>query len=185
MEPPSDDQLLAAAASDAEAFTAFYRRYERPVLAYFLRRTRDGELAADLTAEVFAAVLLACGRYRPGGAPAAAWLFGIAEHKLVSSLRRRRVADSARQRLGMGPLVITDEDLERIEAFGERGAVLSMLEELPAGQREAVTARVLEERGYEEIAAELRCSPAVVRKRVSRGLAALREQLGSRGEARA
>ena len=41
------------------------------MLAFFLRRTRDAELAADLTAEVFAAVLLGCRRYRPGAAPAA------------------------------------------------------------------------------------------------------------------
>jgi len=31
--------------------------------------------------------------------------------------------------------------------------------------------RVVEERSYEQIAASMRCSPSVVRKRVSRGLA--------------
>src|SRR5437764_8557783 len=98
-----DDRLLAAAADDASAFTAFYRRYERPVLAFFFRRTRDAELAADLTAEVFAAVLLACRRYRPGRGPAEAWLFGIAQHKLADSRRRGVVADGARRKLGMAP----------------------------------------------------------------------------------
>jgi hypothetical protein len=33
----SDDALLAAAATDPDAFTGFYRRYERAVLAYFYR----------------------------------------------------------------------------------------------------------------------------------------------------
>jgi DNA-directed RNA polymerase specialized sigma24 family protein len=42
-----------------------------------------------------------------------------------------------------------------------------------------VEARHLEERGYAEIAADLHCSESVVRKRVSRGLAALRSSIGT------
>jgi DNA-directed RNA polymerase specialized sigma24 family protein len=48
---------------------------------------------------------------------------------------------------------------------------------LPADERRAVELRVIDERDYGEIATELRCSELVVRKRVSRGLAHLREQL--------
>jgi RNA polymerase sigma factor (sigma-70 family) len=174
-ESADDDRLLTAAPGDAGAFAAFYRRYERPMLAFFMRRTGDAELAADLTAEVFAAVLIAAGRYRPGRAPADAWLFGIAQHKLVSSRRRRVVADAARRRLGMAPIELGDEDIERIEA--EAGNVLELLDALPAEQRHAVRARIIDERDYDEIAGELSCSPAVVRKRVSRGLSRLRDEL--------
>ncbi|MGO9498449.1 MAG: RNA polymerase sigma factor [Solirubrobacteraceae bacterium] len=52
-----------------------------------------------------------------------------------------------------------------------------MLDGLPAEQRDAVRARVIEGRGYDEIAADLRCSPSLVRKRVSRGLRRLRSDL--------
>jgi RNA polymerase sigma-70 factor (ECF subfamily) len=51
--------------------------------------------------------------------------------------------------------------------------------ELPAEQRAAVTARVVDERAYGEIAQELRLSEQVVRKRVSRGLARLRAAMGA------
>jgi hypothetical protein len=37
----SDAQLLASARTERDAFARFYERYERPVLGYFLRRTRD------------------------------------------------------------------------------------------------------------------------------------------------
>jgi RNA polymerase sigma-70 factor (ECF subfamily) len=173
-----DEVLLTAAATDRDAFTTFYRRYERAVLAYLYRRTGDAELAADLAAEVFAAVLQSCARFQPGPVPASAWLFGIAHHKLVSSRRRGRVEDRARRRLRMAPIVIDDEDLERIEREAGTGTLLALLEQLPADQRDAVRARILEERPYEEIARGLKCSQAVVRKRVSRGLANLRDQLG-------
>ncbi len=178
MEVASDDQLLAAANRDGGAFTAFYRRYERAMLAFFLRRTHDAELAADLTAEVFATVLLACRRYRPGEAPATAWLFGIAQNKLADSRRRGRVQDEARRRLRMAPLVLDDDDLRRVEACAGADA---LLETLPADERAAVRARVLEEQSYEEIAGRLKCSQAVVRKRVSRGLARLRNDLREEG----
>ncbi len=106
-ESDSDDRVLAAAARDPRAFAAFYERYERPMLGFFVRRTADPELAADLTAEVFAAALDACARYRLGQAPASAWLFGIAQHKLAKSRRRGVVEDRARRRLGMAPLTST------------------------------------------------------------------------------
>src|SRR5690349_1990968 len=109
-ESATDDEVLAAAVSDPRAFSAFYRRYERPVLAYFRRRTGDAELAADLTAEVFAAALAACPRYQPHRAPASAWLFAIAQHKLARSRRRGAVEDRARRRLGMDPIRLDDAD---------------------------------------------------------------------------
>jgi hypothetical protein len=66
----TDDRLLVAAAVDPGAFAEFYGRYERAMLAFFVHRTREPELAADLTAEVFAAALAGVARFRPGGAPA-------------------------------------------------------------------------------------------------------------------
>ncbi|MGN6170835.1 MAG: RNA polymerase sigma factor, partial [Solirubrobacteraceae bacterium] len=57
------------------------------------------------------------------------------------------------------------------------GGVVELVEALPDGERVAVKARIVDERGYSEIAAELRCSELVVRQRVSRGLGRLRRQL--------
>jgi len=51
---------------------------------------------------------------------------------------------------------------------------------LPADQREALLKRVVQERSYEEIAHELRCSEVVVRQRVSRGLRTLRSEMEER-----
>jgi DNA-directed RNA polymerase specialized sigma24 family protein len=51
------------------------------------------------------------------------------------------------------------------------------VDELPDDQQVAVRARVIDERGYPDIAKDLRCSEAVVRKRVSRGLGTIRTRL--------
>lgn len=134
------------------------------------------EVAADLAAETFAAALTAVPRFRTRQEPATAWLLGIARNVLAMSRRRGRVEARARRRLGMPELVLTDEILERIDALD--GTVLELVEGLPSLAREAVKARVVDERDYPDIARDLRCSETVVRKRVSRGLTALRDQMG-------
>jgi RNA polymerase sigma factor (sigma-70 family) len=170
----SDDELLAAGGPDG--FALFYRRHVDSILRYFARSTRDAELAADLTAEAFAAALEARRRFKPGGPPAQAWLYGIASRKLADYHRRGYAEDRARRRLGMERIEPTDADLRRIEALADAEVVL-LVEELPPDQRRAVRARVVDERGYGEIARELEISPAGARKRVSRGLAAVRARL--------
>jgi RNA polymerase sigma-70 factor (ECF subfamily) len=180
-----DEALLAATAGgDADAFAAFYRRHLGLVVGFCLRATGDREVAADLAAEVFAAALSACGRYRAQHASAGPWLIGIAHNKLRESQRRAVVQDGVRRRLRMSPLELGDDDLERVEALASaaESAVLAAVEELPEAEREAVRARVVEERAYRELALELRCSESVVRQRVSRGLARVRAQLSEQSE---
>lgn len=175
----SDETLLVEARRSATAFAELYRRYEGPMLGYFARRVRTPEVAADLAAETFARALASCGRYRVRKGPAAAWLFGIARHVLARSLERGRVEDRARRRLRLPALSLTDEALDVVLASGSGLdlEVESLLARLSAGQREAVRARIIDERNYAEIASELRCSESVVRKRVSRGLASLRTEM--------
>jgi RNA polymerase sigma factor (sigma-70 family) len=150
------------------------------VLSFFLRRTGDPELTADLTAEVFAAALLAAPRFRPAETPARAWLYGIASHKLSDSRRRGHVEDQARRRLALQPLLIDDLDLERVEEIASRDDATeleSAMTGLPNEQRDAIRARIVDERSYAEIAAEMRCSEMLVRQRVSRGLKQLRSRI--------
>jgi DNA-directed RNA polymerase specialized sigma24 family protein len=79
----------------------------------------------------------------------------------------------------MERIELTDADIARIEALAgiEAG---ELIEVLVPDQRLAVQAHVVDERPYGEIAHDLNVSEAVVRKRVSRGLAALRERIGSK-----
>lgn len=175
----SDAQLLSAARTSRRAFGAFYDRYERAVAGYFMRRTRDPEVSADLTAEVFAAALAAADRYRPETETAAPWLFAIAQNTLASSVRRGRVEEDARRKLGVDAAVELDHrSVARLEQAVVGDAwVADVLRRLPADQRDAIRAHVLEDRSYDEIAAALQTSSLVVRKRVSRGLARLRQEL--------
>ena len=92
----TDEDLLAS--GEPEHFGCFYQRHVREVLGYMMRRTGDAEAAADLTAETFAAAIVARRRFRPGVAPAGAWLLTIAHRKLVDYQRRGFAEQRARRR---------------------------------------------------------------------------------------
>lgn len=175
----SDEALLSATGSDPDAFAAFFDRYETAVIGYMLRRTRNVEVAVDLASETFAAALASAHRYSRSKGAAAAWLFTIAHHTLADSVRRGRVEAQARRRIGIRDAIeYTTEDLERIETRASQcDWATQLLKALPVDQQQAVRARIIDERAYAEIANEMNTSELVVRKRVSRGLATLREHL--------
>jgi RNA polymerase sigma-70 factor (ECF subfamily) len=178
---PADvsDELLLASPEPA-AFEEFYGRHVDTLLGFFARRTRNADLAADLTAETFAAALSARKRYRPDAGAAVAWLFGIAMKKLADAQRRGYAEQRARRRLGMERIELTDADIARIDALGDSMLASTLLEALQPDQRDAIRAHVLDERSYAEIAESQHVSEAVVRKRVSRGLASVRQRMGAR-----
>jgi RNA polymerase sigma-70 factor (ECF subfamily) len=151
-------------------FTALYQEQSRVVAGYFLRRVGDAEVAADLTAETFAAALAGVKRFDPARGEPVAWLFGIAHHQLAGYHRRGRVDDKARRRMRMERLELTVEAAERLEAE-------AMLDHLPAEDRDLVRARVVDERPYAELAAATGSSEPAVRQRVSRALSRLRKEL--------
>jgi RNA polymerase sigma-70 factor (ECF subfamily) len=156
----------------------------RRITAFHLARSHEAQDAADLTAETFAAALAALHRYDPARGEPIAWLFGIARNCL-SSLRRRGAVDQrARRRMGLTRLELDDAALEQVEAAASAELIRVELREgfdaLPPDQRDAVVLRVLLDHDYAEVASASGVSEAVARKRVSRGLSAMRARLASR-----
>ncbi len=172
LEKTSDAELLVASDQDAAAFRALYDRYAERIMRYLLRRCRDEQTALDLTAETFAQSWCARRAFRDQASGSAGpWLYGIARNVLLQSVRRERLEEGARQRLGM---------LER----GDRSAVApepswltgidELLDDLPADQRSALELRVLEDLPYEGVASRLSITPENARTRVHRALRTLR-----------
>jgi RNA polymerase sigma-70 factor (ECF subfamily) len=173
----SDEALLQATCREPAAFAVFYRRYARAVLGCAMRRLADAELAADVTSEVFAAALEASDRFDPSRGSARGWLFGIVANQVGSAARRRGADTRARRRLGMEPVALADDQRAWVEALAlEQDALLvrQALTELSASERMVLELRVIDGRTYQQLAEELGVSEPAVRKRVSRGLAALR-----------
>jgi RNA polymerase sigma factor (sigma-70 family) len=176
-----DHELLGACrAGDADSFGTFYIRHREVLLGYLARRVENPEVAADLMAETFAtALMVVVDPVRALPASPVAWLYSIAKNLMIDGARHGRVEAAARQRLGLGPLVLDDYDIERIHEIAEATDVVrDITASLSRPEWEAFRARVLDDEPYPELARRLRCSEAVARKRVSRAKAFLRTTLG-------
>ena len=161
-----------------------YREQAEAVLAFFARRTFDPEAAADLTAETFAEAFSSRARFREEGHGPAAWLFGIAQHKLLRYYRSGRIEVRARARLAM-PLSVelSDSDYERIDELvdleARSGELHGAMARLSEAEREALRVRVIESQPYREVAVQLGCSEEAARVRVARGLRHLQTLLAT------
>jgi DNA-directed RNA polymerase specialized sigma24 family protein len=93
---------------------ALYARHRDELLAFFVRRTSDTEVALDLWGETFAQALAGRGRYRGRSEEeAGAWLFGIARRQLARYYRRGSAERRAMTRLGIERPAIHDRDAPR------------------------------------------------------------------------
>jgi RNA polymerase sigma-70 factor (ECF subfamily) len=168
--------------ADPEGFLPFYQAEAEAVLMFLTRRTLDGELALELTAETFAQAWLGWPRVRTDSEEEMrAWLFTIARRQLGRYLRRGHAQRDALQRLGMRTPVAHEDDLAAIEAAAGVEAVrpelAAELERLTSDQRDALQLRVIEEMPYEEVAVRLGISEPTARARVSRALRAMQRSL--------
>ena len=139
-----------------------------------LGRLPGSEHAADDVAqEVCLAVLSALPRYRDEGRPFEAFVFGIAAHKVADAQRAAvRAAVPTDEMpdepdLGPGP---EDHALRSSDA----ALVRSLLDRLPATQRELLILRVAVGLSAEETGSALGMSPGAVRVAQHRALARLR-----------
>lgn len=140
-----------------------YSANAAPILGYALRRTGNGEDAADIVAETF---LTAWRRLDdvPSGDDARLWLYGVARRVLANHYRGERRKSELSERLS--------RDLARFhtdpEYTGRLALVAAAFRGLPESDRELLALVGWEGLDHGEIAAVLGCSRNAVRVRLHR-----------------
>jgi RNA polymerase sigma factor (sigma-70 family) len=184
----------AAAAHDPQLFEEFYRRHVDAVTPFVARRVADPHTVADLTAEIFLAVLDSAHTYRPSLGSETAWLYGVAlPHSrlrssggtpiVVSSERRRIACESRRDLRISGRRLLEADDIARLEdrldAESPGRRALAALEQLPEGERAVMELIAVDQLTVTEAAAALGIRQVTARVRLHRARKSLRAQAGS------
>ncbi|GAC1445116.1 MAG: sigma-70 family RNA polymerase sigma factor [Mycobacteriales bacterium] len=170
--------VARAQAGDRAALEELLARLRPGVLRYCRARLgRSGGSygsADDVAQEVCMAILTALPRYVDQGRPFAAFVYGIAGHKVADAQRagfrdRSDATDSLPDRAddSAGPE-------ETAVAVAEAAAAAALLEQLPPAHRELLLLRVVAGLSAEETGAALGMSPGAVRVAQHRALARLR-----------
>ena len=173
---------FVGARENPATFADVYVEYQEQVLRFFARRTLDPETAFDLMAETFAELFAHIDEFRgETEEQGRAWMWTVARHQLYRWRERGVVEKRSLERLGIPVASLGPAEYERIEDLADlqrvRPQLADALDQLGADQRTALTLRVVEHRGYDEIAKECGASEQVVRARVSRGLRQLAKSL--------
>jgi RNA polymerase sigma factor (sigma-70 family) len=180
----SDEALLSGlAAGDAEAATAFTRRFQARVYGLVLTIVRDPGTAEDVAQETFVRAWRYAQTYDPRRGRVATWLLTIARNLAIDVIRVKRAEpldpDIVVRRLQEGTAETpVDERFPPDERDRVRGAIT----ELPADQRRALVLAAYLGRTAQEIG-ELEGVPlGTAKTRIRAAMLKLRDSLESKNE---
>jgi RNA polymerase sigma-70 factor, ECF subfamily len=140
--------------------------------------------AEDIAQEVCLAVITAVPGYRNQGKPFLAFVFGIAAHKVADARRlaARRSTEPVSE-FPDHPAELADGPEQRVLQSELTARLNSMLEQLPAKQREILALRVVVGLSAEETAEAVGSTPGAVRVAQHRALIRLRSMITRRRSA--
>jgi RNA polymerase sigma-70 factor (ECF subfamily) len=178
----TDRQVVdAVLAGDRDAFRLLVERESRMVIAACYRVLGSSAEAQDAAQEAFARAYVSLATFR-GDGPFGAWVRRIAVRIAVARLAADFVAVSLDEDVGRAGdrLGIQDDPVDRLLDAEERADLREAIDRLPPDQREVVTLRFYGDRSVEEIARLTDRPIGTVKSRLSRGVATLRNQFGTR-----
>jgi RNA polymerase sigma-70 factor (ECF subfamily) len=170
-----DADLARQALDDPAAFAELYQRYRTRIYWYLRARTSSDEDAADLTQQVFVAVLDRLRQYRERKGSFATWLFTIARNAATDFHRRRR---STTDWDGLPAALQPTDDRDMAADVIRREAIARLHElvaTLPSDKRELLVLRYAADLSVAEIAAIIGKSPHATRKQLTRLLQSLED----------
>src|SRR5215468_321430 len=172
---------FAQLAHDPDAFASFYREHVTDVTRFVARRVADPHTVADLTAEVFLAVIVSAHSYRPSRGTPVAWLYGIARNVIAGE--RRRAAHELRTASRIaGRRLLDGDDIarleERIDAESPGRAACQALAGLPPDERAVLELVAIDGLAVKDAAAALGIRQGTARVRLHRARRAARQAMG-------
>ncbi|HRW05068.1 MAG: sigma-70 family RNA polymerase sigma factor [Caldilineaceae bacterium] len=185
-DSPIDEAILvdlitrAQTTGDPLAFDGLYLYFADRVFRYLLSRVSDGELAEEMTAQVFLQLIEKIGLYRiapkDNATIFAAWLYRLSHNKMIDILRKIR----RNRHVAIEHAELVVEQYSVIDAVEDRmdfEQLLSTLQMLNEQQRQVILLRFLEGYSIAETAEILQKSEGAVKALQHRSLENLRHLL--------
>jgi RNA polymerase sigma-70 factor (ECF subfamily) len=148
---------------------------------FVVRRVRDPDRAADLTAEVFLAAIESADGYRSSRGAPVAWLYGVARNVLAADRRRQGRELDAANRFG-GRRLLDEDDIarmeDRIDAEAQSGELYLAISGLSDAERAILELVAVDGLTVQDAARALGIRPVTARVRLHRARQRLHEHFG-------
>ncbi|MDO4570456.1 MAG: RNA polymerase sigma factor [Planctomycetia bacterium] len=163
---------------DEQRWTALFFPYRESVCRYLYTKTRDRDLAEDLTQETYAKAWTNREKYQEEGRPQA-YLFRIAERCFLDFYRKRKASLNLEETFeSMNSRTQTESPAQVAEGAEEARKLRETLDCLSPPQRRILTLRYFSQLKFAEIADILDMPLNTVLSHARRGLLELRVRLG-------
>lgn len=180
---PDAQLMLRVRDGDAASFALLLEKHRAPVVHFLYRMVQNQAVADELAQEVFLRVYRARASYEPT-AKFTTWLFRIAMHLALNSLRDGRsergqesldeeMQDSSGRQVPDRRPSVEQRLVYRVKQDEVRRAIQG----LPEKQRAAVLMHKYQELEYSQIARVLSCSESAVKSLLFRAYETLRARL--------
>ncbi|GAA2613388.1 RNA polymerase sigma factor [Actinomadura fulvescens] len=180
MSDASDHEEIERIGHDRVAFAAFYSEHLQLVQRFIARRVDDPHLVADLTADVFLAVIDSAHTYRADQGDPVRWLYGVARNVVAGEFRRRARGRRATSRI-VGRALVDADDIavleERLDAEAQARRLYHAMSELPDAERAVLELVALEHLTVQEAAKVLGVRSGAARMRLLRARRRMRDHL--------
>ncbi len=163
--------IIGGIGSDPDLFEAFYREHLEEVQRFVARRVEDPHVAADLTADIFVAVIEGADRYDSRLGSPRAWLFGIARQVVHQEYRRRSRFNRAISRLGGHRVLQPDALAHAVDRIAAEASARALREDIAAMSpvlRDVLELVAIDELSVTEAAAALGITANTARVRLHR-----------------
>ena len=189
MYDENDQLMIRLQGGDSSAFDEIVAIHQKPLFGFFLRNTRDWQLAEDLSQETLLRIynqawdFLPVGRFKP-------WMYRIARNLLIDNVRKRshdaliRAYQVRSEDNDPGLSRIAGEFLPPEHEINQREfseLVDRLLEEIPSEQRQTFVLHHYVGLGLAEVAEILDSNLATSNSRLRLAREKLQEKLRSRG----
>ncbi|MCA9886854.1 MAG: sigma-70 family RNA polymerase sigma factor [Anaerolineae bacterium] len=172
-----DNELIALAKEDKEAFGELYERYVNKIYNYIYYRTGNHQDAEDLTARVFYRAMGHIENYVDKGVPFQAWLYRIA-HNLVANFHR----DHGRRKIiplddYVAHTLRTEAPEKLAEATDEQESLMKAIGRLPAERQQLLLLKFIHQKSNAEIGDIMNRTEGAIKSLYHRTLITLRDEI--------
>jgi RNA polymerase sigma-70 factor, ECF subfamily len=181
----ADREMLAQAASgDQAAFAKLYDRLSGPLYSLAVRMLSDANEAQDAVQDIFVQIWRRAAKYDPTQSSVFSWAMLMTRSRIIDRLRARgrRLHIVASSTEDANPAAaanasVAESAADTADRNEEAMRVRTVLDKLPADQRQAIELAFFSELTHHQIADQLGQPLGTIKARIRRGLLKLREQI--------